>query len=219
MLILTSFLEPWNYLYRTCPCGKTRQHGRCGTAPICENICESLLNCGKHRCQRQCHAGNCDPCEVQIQQKCGCQNPQEKWVNCQAGVDSFFSCENPCGKSLSCGNHKCSKMCHDFDENCEVCDRSPEVVKTCPCGKKPLELGYRLSCTDPIPSCGQVCDKSLICGHSCGHVCHEDPKCPKCPLNTKVRKLSQIPCVPTSFGYKAKKYQNRRKNRESLFTF
>ena len=136
---------------------------------------------------------------MQIQQKCDCQNPQEKWVDCEVGVDSFFSCENPCGKSLSCGC-KCSKICHDFSENCEVCDRSPEVVKTCPCGKKPLDI-VRLSCTDPIPSCGQVCDKSLICGHSCGHICHEDPECPKCPLSTKVRKLNKKPKMCLEFVF------------------
>ena len=145
------------------------------------------MNCGKHRCQQKCHVGNCEPCGVKIKQNCGCQNPQEKWADCDVNVESFFSCGNPCGKLLSCGNHKCGKICHDSNENCEICDRSPEVVKTCPCGKKPLEPGSRASCLDPIPSCGEICDKSLICGHSCQSVCHEDPECPKCPLSTKVR--------------------------------
>ena len=176
--------------FRTCPCGKTRQHGRCGTTPICENICDRLLNCQSHRCKHTCHLGQCEPCKIQIQQKCGCQNPIEKSADCDVGVETFFSCGNSCGKRLKCGNHFCGKICHAQNEDCERCERSPELVKTCPCGKSPLEAGSRQSCLDPIPSCGQKCEKSLICGHSCQHQCHEG-ECQKCPLSTKVR-LSEL---------------------------
>ena len=186
-------LEDFFCNYRTCPCGRTSQHGRCGTTPICENICDRLLNCKSHRCKQRCHVGNCDPCKIQIQQKCGCQNPTEKTADCDVGVETYFSCGNPCGKQLKCGNHVCGKTCHAPNEDCQSCERSPEIVKTCPCGKKMLEIDARKTCTDPIPSCGQVCEKSMICGHSCQNSCHEG-ECQKCPLSTKVssKKIRQI---------------------------
>ena len=112
-----------------------------------------------------------------------------------------------CGKLLACGNHTCTKICHNNNENnensllnligksrednnCETCSLTPNIVKTCPCGKKNLEENSRKSCLDSIPSCGQVCEKILSCGpvgnnHLCGEICHEGP-CPKCALSTDV---------------------------------
>merc|ERR1712223_1225404 len=179
---------------QTCPCGQTSQNGRCGTTPICENVCGRLLNCRVHRCQQKCHKDACEPCTVKITQKCACSEPSENVVDCDISVlETGYSCEKICNKKLSCGNHNCSKICHDpkIDPNCEICPQSPELIKTCHCGKLPLEENSRQICTDPIPSCGEICDKTLLCGpvganHKCQDICHPGA-CPKCPLTTEVK--------------------------------
>lgn len=58
----------------------------------------------------------------------------------------------------------------------------------CPCGKIPLPLissTFRTSCTDPIPTCPNVCGKTLDCGHTCPDTCHNGA-CPPCQTTVKV---------------------------------
>ena len=188
--------------FRTCPCGKTSQNGRCGTSPICANVCGRLLDCKNHTCQETCHKGACRGCAIQVTQTCDCREPTEKIVDCTEGVQPNFSCGKKCQKQLACGNHFCSKICHDLSEPCEICPRSPELVKTCFCGKQEVQL--RKTCTDEIPSCGAVCENVLNCGpvgnnHVCKQTCHEGP-CPKCPLTTEVTLQSTLG-TPTIIVY------------------
>ena len=137
--------------------------------------------------------GACEPCTVKITQKCACSDPSENVVDCDKSVlESGYSCGKICQLPLACGNHTCLKICHDPQtENCEICPKSPELIKTCFCGKKPLEENLRKVCTDKIPSCGEICGKTLVCGpvganHTCQEICH-DGTCPKCPSTTEVR--------------------------------
>jgi transcriptional repressor NF-X1 len=103
-------------------------------------------------------------------------------INVEAGV---FSCEMQCPKMLPCGNHMCGNKCHPGA--CGDCELSPSVVRTCPCGKKNLaELqdagSERQSCTDPIPTCQQMCGKFVTCKkHPCRSPCHSGP-CPPCDV-------------------------------------
>ena len=181
---------------RICPCGKTSQSGRCGSKPICQNICDKLLNCQLHQCQDKCHEGDCEPCSLKITQICDCSQPSQNVVDCNLGVPEKFSCQNICGKNLQCGNHTCTRICHSSEEKCEICPKSPEVVKSCHCGKVPLEEKSRKSCLDEIPSCGNVCGKKLLCGpvgknHTCEEICHEGD-CPKCPMTTDVSTMMSV---------------------------
>ncbi|KAF9304096.1 FKBP12-associated protein [Mortierella antarctica] len=63
------------------------------------------------------------------------------------------------------------------------CSALPENVKTCPCGSKTVDAlldgKVRTSCLDPIPVCGNICQKVLDCGHSCTKKCHRG-KCGPC---------------------------------------
>ena len=136
--------------------------------------------------------GACEPCTVKITQICACSDPSENVVDCDKSVlESGYSCGKICQMPLACGNHTCLKICHDpRTENCEICPKSPELIKTCFCGKKPLEENLRKVCTDKIPSCGEICGKTLVCGpvganHTCQEICH-DGTCPKCPSTTEV---------------------------------
>ena len=34
----------------------------------CSEVCDKVLNCGKHSCKQVCHPGSCSPCEEEIHQ-------------------------------------------------------------------------------------------------------------------------------------------------------
>uniref|UniRef100_A0A3B3B700 Transcriptional repressor NF-X1 n=1 Tax=Oryzias melastigma TaxID=30732 RepID=A0A3B3B700_ORYME len=199
------------FVTKSCICGKTSQPMRCGQAAVlrCDRVCAAVLNCGEHSCTQRCHAGPCEPCQLQIQQVCHC-GVTTREVPCGTDTDSsgHFSCQNPCGKKLACETHECQQVCHGGA--CQPCPRSPSLVKTCPCGQtalsKLLELGYaeRKTCSDPIPSCGKTCYKPLACGssetiHLCQNLCHEG-SCGPCALTSTVRcrcgfKTKEVPCA------------------------
>ena len=174
---------------RLCPCGKITITTRCSddqSLITCGQQCQKLLQCGRHRCHQICHLGPCDPCRVPVDASCFCRKNLEA-IHCgdmtvkgeykaEAGV---FSCGSTCGNKLACGNHICIETCHSG--SCAECPLLPTNVKTCFCGK--TRLGEeRLSCLDPIPTCSQVCGKTLPCGmHHCKMTCH-DGDCSPCSV-------------------------------------
>lgn len=102
---------------------------------------------------------------------------------------------------LACENHKCLEKCHKGA--CKECLLLPKFIRSCPCGKKVIKEGERISCIDPIPTCPEKCSKFLKCGslsspHKCMAICHNE-SCPPCTQTTKVkcrcgRKEEAIPC-------------------------
>lgn len=179
-----------------------RGKGKGTNDPSCGNVCGQFLNCGKHTCQKTCHSGACDPCEVLDHARCFC-GKEEQQVRCGVGTEveclvegespwvGRFGCNNTCGRLFDCGKHKCEKPCHPPTFRPEVCLRSPLKITHCPCGKHtiaptPLSdaskytFAARLHCLDPIPSCNSLCSKPyLACEHSCTSKCHDGP-CPPC---------------------------------------
>ncbi|XP_072031586.1 transcriptional repressor NF-X1-like isoform X2 [Amphiura filiformis] len=200
---------------RSCICGKTKQTVRCGAVPVleCQKACNKLLNCATHTCERICHAGKCDDCHVTIVQGCYCGN-EKRDIVCGSSPDEEegpeqFSCGQECGRDLQCGNHKCKAPCHAGD--CDPCPLTPETVKHCPCGQTLLDklleledgLMERTKCTDPVPTCQNICGKPLLCGgdnvHTCQQTCHEGD-CGPCPGTSMVRcrcghRYIDIPCA------------------------
>ncbi|KAJ1528779.1 hypothetical protein ONE63_007163 [Megalurothrips usitatus] len=180
---------------RECGCGKTSQRVKCGLDKplLCESICDKVLNCGIHSCKADCHTGACDPCSQKIEQVCYCKK-QSKEVDCVPENHGIFefSCSDICGHELACGNHKCDIVCHEG--KCKPCQLTPDVVTHCPCGQTSLSTSpdeKRMSCMDPIPTCGKICGRVLSCGqpsnpHTCKSNCHSGA-CPPCPLMTVVR--------------------------------
>jgi transcriptional repressor NF-X1 len=170
----------------------------------CGNVCGQSLNCGKHVCQKTCHDGVCDPCEVLDQARCWC-GKEEKQVRCGIGeeVQCFvegetpwagrFGCDNTCGRLFDCGKHNCDKPCHPPSIKPEVCPRSPSRVTHCFCGKHTIAptpssdasqytFAARLDCSNSIPTCESVCSKPhLACEHYCTSKCHDGP-CPPCDV-------------------------------------
>ena len=111
------------------------------------------------------------PCYIYVYlPECYCGEESREIVCGSDGVYSpNYSCKKVCGKDLTCGNHKCTQLCHSGP--CPPCDTSPEVVKSCSCGKMPLykleNVVPRTSCMDPLPLCDQICGKVLSCGTKC----------------------------------------------------
>ncbi|XP_035468809.2 transcriptional repressor NF-X1 isoform X2 [Scophthalmus maximus] len=202
------------FVTKSCICRKTSQPMRCGQATVlrCDKVCGALLNCAEHTCTQVCHSGACQPCQLQVQQVCYC-GVTTREVLCGTDKEGFdglghCSCQKTCGKMLDCKAHQCQQVCHRGP--CQLCPRSPTLVKTCPCGQtllaKLLELGYseRHCCSDPIPSCGKMCNKPLACGssdiiHLCENICHEG-RCGPCSLTSTIRcrcgsKTKEVPCA------------------------
>ena len=205
----------------TCGCGRTTQTVRCsqaGRSPACQSVCGRMLLCGRHSCTSLCHDGPCEPCERQLEQTCFCGRGKRTHPcantptsDLSSSPNGSFSCEEPCHRPLTCGNHLCESPCHPGA--CKTCELSPELVLTCYCGRERLaELAgkgvteaRRESCLDPIPSCGGTCNRVLLCGdveagnpHTCHVICH-DGACRPCPAKStrKCRcghSTQKVPC-------------------------
>ncbi|KAK9665439.1 hypothetical protein RND81_14G112400 [Saponaria officinalis] len=165
---------------RPCPCGKEVITTRCSdrkSVHTCGQLCDKLLDCGRHRCDQICHLGPCGPCTVPLNASCFCRKKSEMVlcgdltlkgdINADNGL---FPCTSICGKKLKCGHHSCPNVCHPGP--CGECELLPSKVKSCYCGKTSLR-DQRKTCLDPIPTCSGVCGKSLPCGvHLCKDSCH-----------------------------------------------
>eukprot|EP01062_Namystynia_karyoxenos_P055838 TRINITY_DN4684_c7_g1_i1.p1 TRINITY_DN4684_c7_g1~~TRINITY_DN4684_c7_g1_i1.p1 ORF type:complete len:1346 (+),score=331.80 TRINITY_DN4684_c7_g1_i1:93-4040(+) len=171
---------------RECWCGSEVYRLRCGEddgGRSCGAECDAELPCGKHRCERVCHPGSCGDCPVLEEQTCWCGRETKQRGCCAGGALAedgtlrTFSCGEPCGKKLDCGEHFCERQCHSGP--CSPCELAPARLTTCPCGKRDLALLLqrpRSSCLDSVPTCGAPCGKMLPCGkHKCQHPCHRGP--------------------------------------------
>lgn len=175
---------------RSCGCGKETRTLQCHQVVkiLCGAICGKIMACGVHKCQETCHMGACPECEEEREHECYCGKHRKTVICSQENNDVVqYECGEVCGRELSCGNHKCSNSCHAGE--CAECKLSPNVVKFCPCGKKPMI--ERQTCTDLIPLCGQTCGKRLQCGppgnpHVCASKCHQGV-CPQCPKSTATK--------------------------------
>ncbi|GLJ39717.1 hypothetical protein SUGI_0811950 [Cryptomeria japonica] len=105
-----------------CPCGKKTITRRCSDqkpAESCGQVCEQLLTCGRHLCDKICHEGPCGSCTILINASFFCGKKENMMLcgdlefhgelECKSGV---YACENICMKMLSCQNHNCSLGCH-----------------------------------------------------------------------------------------------------------
>lgn len=143
-----------------CDHSKIQNH-RChfGDCPKCRIPCGKTLPC-RHQCPAVCHTTKvkgevskpCPKCVQFVEPKCRLH--REVKVLCHA-VDQ--RCTQICGKILSCGEHACSKPCH-------------EELTSQDCGE-----------------CTESCSKPRLpgCNHQCELGCHTGP-CQQCSLVAKV---------------------------------
>ncbi|KAI5651928.1 r3H domain-containing protein [Phthorimaea operculella] len=190
-----------------CMCGARRSPEQCGCgadtrtvlcsdkAPlVCGRVCNRLLACGVHTCVKECHEGPCGDCTEVVIQVCYCEKKEKREVACtpsSSGVTSW-SCGAPCSFVLACGAHLCKEACHP--PPCPPCARSPDTVRACPCGHTKLSPDSRKKCTDPIPTCDNICLKPLTCGppddkHFCKQTCHNG--------NCNIHSIYSLSSIPT----------------------
>ncbi|XVF40733.1 hypothetical protein PTKIN_Ptkin01aG0138500 [Pterospermum kingtungense] len=185
-------------IYR-CRCGKKEEaKDCCDRYFLCENECKKLLHCGKHVCERGCHAGSCGECPLQGKKTCPCGKRVYEGMPCD-GISPV--CGATCNKLLNCGFHRCPERCHKGPcvETCRIV-----VKKSCQCGgltkqvpcyqdlsceRKCLRMRdcgrhacKRRCCDGNCPPCSEVCDRRLRCkNHKCPSPCHRGA-CAPCPV-------------------------------------
>ncbi|ODM89545.1 NF-X1-type zinc finger protein NFXL1 [Orchesella cincta] len=203
------------YVTVSCFCGKsTPQTKRCFLKNwACQSVCGQQQPCGVHACPEICHESECPPCKVPVTLYCRCSSPSPQVFPCHkvTEVDEngkpecVVSCGKQCKKILSCGIHKCDRVCHE--DNCGVCQIA------CPCGKETVpctgsQRGIGKPCSQKCHQgscglclltvvkkcrCGQVekevsCSKDLVCEFKC-------KKLKDCKLHACNRKCC-IECSP-----------------------
>lgn len=73
--------------------------GSGGAPPLCDRVCRSMRNCGRHVC------GN--TCCLAIKQKGVKRTPIMR-----EQAEAAHECPLTCGRTLSCGEHVCQERCH-----------------------------------------------------------------------------------------------------------
>ncbi|KAI8088944.1 uncharacterized protein BX664DRAFT_296375 [Halteromyces radiatus] len=126
---------------RECLCGKAqlknipcyREAAHCGI------VCDKLLPCGEHRCQRTCHDGDC------------CIDGQE--------------CTQPCRQMRTSCGHPCLIPCHGDTPCPETIPCSTRIRAKCACGQNTMEIPCNSSATssgsNPNLECNDFCAKIL----------------------------------------------------------
>ncbi|KAL4893289.1 hypothetical protein BDV59DRAFT_193150 [Aspergillus ambiguus] len=181
----------------------------------CGQTCARQRKGCPHPCDATCHAGPCQPCTAMgPTQDCFCgRNSSTK--RCQdTDYESGWSCGEICGDLLPCGEHTCSRPCHEG--LCGSCEEKIEA--RCYCGKvetqmlcsskeeemesQTLRVGKageadRLEEWLGCFSCSDTCNRPFDCGvHFCQKACHpQDAQPAHCPRSPDV--VSHCPCGKT----------------------
>ncbi|CDO94564.1 unnamed protein product [Kluyveromyces dobzhanskii CBS 2104] len=194
-----------------CKCGKHSKQIPCSKSKVlgdsydCGEVCDLLMPCGKHTCEKTCHTGLCGPCQFVILDSlpCYCGSESKPNIKCSdlnvidyskdaSGKEWIGVYPCPAVRTLhySCDKHTYVEYCTSppsIDKS-QACPFSPRKLKTCPCGKNMLKQldRPRRHCTDPIPTCDNVCEKPLSCGvHRCPYTCHTGDCMDPCLIITK----------------------------------
>ncbi|KAI5848721.1 hypothetical protein DFP73DRAFT_340476 [Morchella snyderi] len=187
---------------KKCYCGSENSQRRCVDTNYeegwsCQKPCDDFMPCGEHTCPKVCHPGTCGACQVESELRCYCGNHMKSIKCCDrkeavlsfesgdqgvAQWEGYWNCEKICDRPFDCDKHRCKKICHSQNVLPAHCALSPDVVKSCACGKTNINQLLdkpRQSCEDPVPTCRKVCQKELKCGHPCQRTCH-DGECGMC---------------------------------------
>ena len=203
-----------------CHCGNHTRQWPCLMTPYrqgwkCDDICETKICDMGHTCGKKCHKGFCGKCKTTVTVGCYCGNHKDIKITCSAkqlrrrsdGSVAGTSCNDTTRKYYECGIHYEDLLCAQVLEWTDgACPTSPSKITTCPCGKTDVKA-TRVKCTDPLPTCDNVCGKQLSCGHTCRAQCHQGPcQCVdvvtlKCQCQ---RSEYDVPCAFAQLGLQPK---------------
>ncbi len=168
-----------------CYCGKVNKTMKCDSLDEakeshlwtgefdCHQICDRLMDCGKHQCEKICHSQDRDvphcPRSPGSVTRCPCGKTTLAELSDQPRsfcTDQIPNCKKSCGKQLACG-HQCEQVCHAG--KCLPCLRTVSIK--CRCGRNGLKTICHQGVEEP-PQCLRVCKVHLNCGrHECGERC------------------------------------------------
>lgn len=129
--------------------------------------------------------GGMPPCPYLTVKPCACgKDPAVKNVRCS---QDRVSCGQSCGEILSCGFHKCQKLCHRPGE----CDSCNQV-----CGKPKSICKHSCTATCHAPTkcpesdpCQAIVTQTCACGHL-----QSRTSCGASNANPRSRELDQLKC-------------------------
>lgn len=162
-----------------CPCTQTplvefvtRPRQKCtDPIPTCGKPCPRPRSGCEHLCGRNCHEGDCPPCEADVIAVCRCGESKitmKCWERKEMDeTGEMVLCDRVCHALRSCGRHECSRIC------------CPLAYKAKTKGKK-RELTLAEEDEGGLHTCPLVCGKLLSCGiHTCPQLDHKGP-CGRC---------------------------------------
>lgn len=170
-------------LIKNVKCGSIEHKNSQNSMYNCDQICNKLLDCKKHRCEDKCHEGECQPCMLMPSKliNCPCGKTSTKFLLINQKIirtqctDPVPTCEKKCSKILQCNSshtnevHLCESKCHVGD--CPPCEKIIEVK--CRCDKQ----AFPVKCSqanEPV-LCNRRCQKKKSCGkHQCNELCCSD---------------------------------------------
>lgn len=189
-----------------CWCGKAERELGCGIGEMkecviggerwegefdCGQLCERPLDCGVHRCSKQCHPPSASPptCPLSplMVTHCPCGKhtlspdsadffpPKSRsHLTRQQCMDPIPTCTSLCMNGLEGCSHVCSSRCHTGP--CPPC--SIPLVRPCRCGTTTREVTCSSIRNNDLPQeilCDRPCGALRACGrHQCTRLC--------CPL-------------------------------------
>lgn len=199
----------------TCWCGKEHEPRPIpGLTPhSCGQSCGFTRPCG-HPCELLCHAGPHPPCTFTQQELCFCGKQSATRKCTGTGLETGWSCGQPCGEVLGCGEHIHDAPCHAG--LCGACEETIEA--TCYCGKETKNIlccdkddektSFKMSTAndgsrkaEEFTGCfvgKHNCDTLFDCNkHSCQKSCHpKDAETQHCPRSPDV--VSHCACGKTT---------------------
>lgn len=160
----------------------------------CDKPCNTVLNCGKHTCQKNCHVEPCGTCLDSFLDDISCpcgRTVLRGPVRCGTIMPT---CPHPCTRPYICGHIPATTHpCHSDESLCDPCRKL--VTKPCACGKN--QSVPNIPCYKQSASCGQLCGKPMVCGHPCPKMCHAATE-PSAPSTCETRCLRvcrrKLPC-------------------------
>ncbi|KAK4241808.1 hypothetical protein C8A03DRAFT_11970 [Achaetomium macrosporum] len=205
-----------------CWCGKDIDPKPIAGLPphSCGQTCSKSRDTCPHKCSLMCHAGPCPPCTLMgPTQACFCgKNTSTKRCS-ETDYGKGWSCQEPCGDLLPCGQHTCTQPCHaGLCGACEI-----PMLSTCYCGKEQREMPcnqrddvlesfdygqLKSASLSPEPDshgwfegsfrCSNLCGRVYDCGfHTCQKPCHpQDEATAHCPFSPDI--VSHCPCGKTT---------------------
>ncbi|OQR76638.1 NF-X1-type zinc finger protein-like [Tropilaelaps mercedesae] len=137
-----------------------------------------ILDCGQrcptkgrpegctHPCNKNCHSGDCAPCNQYVQFRCHCGNlatvkPCAEWCALPDEIrEQAKSCGQRCSRNLDCG-HRCHLKCHSNEcPNSKTCRKKVLVYCACKRLKQEVDCAGGEGKSTKVP-CDDECQRIL----------------------------------------------------------